>query len=510
MTRIVLAEILLAILLALLRGDLILAQECEENAASPKSASALYRADGGGERVVTFQPGADGVLRAIDAASGGELWAFAPAELDSTHRADGLMSDVRVLRFDADLNGSIEPAAGDRVWLYFGMRRSGRYYYALDVTDSGNPQLLWKLGPGELPGLGETWSTPTIARVRIAGAAQNGEHFVLIVGGGYHETLSSARRIFMVDAATGQLLWYAGAPGTDAPDLVLPQMLDPIPARIAVLDTDGDRYADRFYAADLGGRIWRFDIWNGQGRSQLVTGGVLAALADAAPENARRFFNAPDVALIQHRGGTPYYNLAIGSGNRAEPFDVQVHDRFYSIRDFNPFVKLAQSSHDMRISSIDDDFLDITDSLGSAAVPATAAGWKLELRLNGSWSGEKVLTEALTVNGVILFVAYKPLSAASCTGENRVYAVNVEQGNPALDFNDDLQVDRDDASMELTQWGIAGEVELALPQPDASAPPRPGGAVAPDVVCKVGTEALRLCATIGSPMRTFWQRNSAD
>ena len=46
------------------------------------------------------------------------------------------------------------------------------------------PRLKWNLGPAQLPGIGETWSTPTIARVRIDGAEQNGENLALIFGGG--------------------------------------------------------------------------------------------------------------------------------------------------------------------------------------------------------------------------------------------------------------------------------------------------------------------------------------
>ena len=38
----------------------------------------------------------------------------------------------------------------------------------------------------------------------------------------------------------------------------------PIAARVNAVDTDSDGFADRLYAADLGGQVWRFDIWNGK------------------------------------------------------------------------------------------------------------------------------------------------------------------------------------------------------------------------------------------------------
>lgn len=502
MIRTILKGILLAILLALLQGKPILATECPQNAATPKSVTVIYDPDVQRRREVVFKPGADGVLHAVDIRSGGELWTYTPAGIDITHLADGLMTDVRALRFDADSNGSIDPAAGDKVWLYFGMRRGGRNYYALDVTDSLHPQLLWKIGPAELPGVGETWSTPTLARVRVGGAAQNGEHFVLFLGGGYDEASALGNRIFMVDAASGELLWYAG--GADLP---LPQMMESIPARIAVLDTDGDGFADRLYAADLGGRVWRFDVWNGNPRSQLVTGGVLAALAGTAPADMRRFFNAPDVALVQRRSSAPYYNLALGSGNRAQPFELLTQDRFYSLRDSDPFAKWAQSAYDARVPITDADLPDVV-------APESVVGWKLELRLNGGWSGEKVLAEALTIDGVVLFPSYRPISEAACSGENRIYALNLSQGSPALDFNDDHAITSADISTPLTQSGIAGKAALYFPvRPnpnDGGQELPPDAEPVPAALCKVGAEVLRLCVPTAGPLRTFWQRNSTD
>jgi type IV pilus assembly protein PilY1 len=489
------------------------AANCEQNAAQPKSISLVYDMQAGQREVVVIKPGADGTMRAIDEASGSELWAFVPPGLDTLHRADGLMSDARVLRFDADLDGAIEPADGDRIFLFFGLRRGGRDYYALDISDRSNPRLLWKLGPAELPGVGETWPAPTIARIRIAGATQNGEHLVLILGGGYDEASSSGHRIYFVDAMTGGLLWYAGGNGIGSPDLPLTQMTAPIAARIAAVDTDGDRYVDRLYGADLAGRIWRFDIWNGLGRAQLVTGGVFANLAGPSPEDARRFFHAPDVALIQRRGAEAYYNLAIGSGNRAMPFEAQVHDRFYAIRDRQPFVRLSQSEYQRHVPMTDLDPLDITDTLSTASVPPSAPGWKLDLRLNGGWAGEKVVAEATTANGVILFPTYKPVSEATCTGENRVYALEVDRGRPTLDLNDDRQIDSNDVSVALIQAGIATEIELSLVAPERDDATE-AGTTSPDflprIECSVGSERLRHCIVRGRPVRTFWQRSSAD
>ena len=78
-----------------------------------------------------------------------------------------------------------------------------------------------------------------------------------------------------------------------------------IPGDVRVLDLDNNGLADRMYVADMGARIWRFDIFNGRpGRSTFVTGGKLASLgvADGVGNplsDARRFYNAPDVSLVR-------------------------------------------------------------------------------------------------------------------------------------------------------------------------------------------------------------------
>ena len=487
---------------------------------------------------VLYVPTNDGFLHAFDAKTGRELWAFVPESLLGrlsdiytnnavTARTYGLDGEVRVLSFDVNQDGIIDASAGDRVWIYFGMRRGGREYFAIDVTDRLRPRIKFNIGPAQLPGVGETWSTPTLARVRIAGASQNGENLVLIFGGGYDDAEenggyvedSSGHRIFMVDASSGQLLWYAGGPrGAGSPDLALDRMSNAIPGRIAVLSTNGDGYADRMYAGDLGGRVWRFDITNGNGRANLVTGGVIAKLgagdnADQSMANNRRFYNAPDVALIQRRAIDPYYSIAIGSGYRGHPLNTITQDRFYLLRDKNPFRTLSASDYSTLTPIADDDLVNITDDIGNIRVPSAAPGWKLEMRLNGGWVGEKILSEALTVGGTVLFTSYEPQAAADVTacqpanGINRAYALRIDNGGARLDFNHDGVINARDVSQTLAQTGIAGAVSLALEAPSArSDRGLPGtDALGRRAVCVVGVEVLQQCVAPGGVVRTFWE-----
>jgi type IV pilus assembly protein PilY1 len=499
-------------LMLLLWSAVAYSQACDE-AAPPRASVTVAYSEGRNAQRVVFTPSDEGTLRAMDPTDGRVLWTYRIKEAVAVP-GGSFMTDVRVLLFDANRDGVIDISGGDRVWLYFGARRAGAAYYALDVTDPSVPRELWHIGADSLPGAGEAWSTPTLARVRIAGEVQNGEHFVLLIGGGYGDgTGEAGKRLFMLDAATGRLLWSAAGPagGASAPDLILTRMTAAIPARVAALDTDGDGFADRLYAADLGGQVWRFDIWNGRTRSALVTGGVLASLSSA--DAARRFFNGPDVALIQPDIGDPYYNIAIGSGDVTAAAAVANHDRFYSLRDRSAFTAFSQAEYETLVPILDAALVDISTLGNNSRIPPDAPGWKLDLQAATGAGGERVVGESVTADGVVLFTTFRA-GATGCAadGSSRVYALKVETGEAALDLNDDGEVTPTDQSMPLSVPGLPAElrIEFAVPPSEAQSEPRVGGDVpTPDTArCTVGDEALAHCVSFRALVRTFWRRHS--
>jgi type IV pilus assembly protein PilY1 len=293
------------------------------------------------------------------------------------------------------------------------------------------------------PGIGEIWSVPTVARVHFDGAART----VVIVSGGYSDEVDVGNRLFMLDAATGSLLWSASHP----------RMTHAIPARVAAVDTDGDTLADRLYVADVGGQLWRFDIWD-----DVISGGVLASLGP------RRFFQAPDVTFVGD-----FVNLAFGSGDRRAPTATGTLERFYSIRDRNPFGKLTQAEYDSLTPIVDADL----------SAQGTASGWAFDLR-----PGEKVLAESITANGTILFTTYTPASSCVTEGAASVYALQLESGMAALSFG------ADGMPLRLSTAGIPGDVTIAI-----DAITRRGS-------CWVGAERLPVCVPMPRLVRTFWQR----
>jgi type IV pilus assembly protein PilY1 len=500
---------------------------------------------------VVFAVTNEGYLHAVNAVNGSELWAFMPAQMLSRardmyvnepliDREYGLDGNIRVVRHEVNENGVLEPALGETVRIYFGMRRGGSEYYGLDVTYRDAPTLLFKIGPNEtgakrLPNAGQSWSMPSLAQVNIQGATQNSRQQVLVFGGGYDTTQdggayaldSVGNQIFMVDAESGNLLWYAGPTSDTNADLRHPSMLHSIPADVRVFDLSGDGYADRMYAADMGGRVWRFDIHNGQDRANLVTGGVFASLGNAhlgVNPNAttRRFYSAPDVAFLA-QGGRTWLNIALGSGYRGHPLNVETRDRFYSLRDHRPFARLSQAQYNAiaPITEADVNLIDITTDI-APTIPPGASGWRLDLRRIVSpvaWTGEKSLSEARTVQSMIQFTTYEPNldvddpvtgACAPKRGTNRLYTVSAYSGAPVLDRErpTDPPDSTDDRDTELSQGGIAPEVVWLFPSPEDPVN-CVGAECRPPPQCLVGLENCGVGVNL-NPVRTFWRQTGVN
>jgi len=415
----------------------------------------------------------DGMLHALDLADGTEKWAFIPPEFledqqllyangNTAIKHYGIDGDLRVLMV-GDNDNVVE--SDERVFLYFGMGRGGDFYYALDVTDPTAPVIQWVQRSGGLPKLGESWSTPVPTRIDIKDAvyhADNKNKYVLVIGGGYeadqdyetYSTDSKGNAIYIVDAYSGNLLWTASNSSVTATAAITQifaktdrSMDYSIPARIRVVDFDGNGFADRFYAGDMGGQVWRFDVKNGNPASSLVAGGVIAQLgaapAPAAPatpaaDTLRRFYYAPDVATVNTRTEN-FIHIGIGSGHRGHPLNMTNHDRFFALRDGAAAVADQTAFDALYPSPLTDASLQAITT-ANTTMSTTAKGWYLDLSVGTGWAGEKVLAEARTFNNQVIFSTFRPGTGVvkSCTpqlGTNRIYQLNIFNGAPVTNLD---------------------------------------------------------------------------
>lgn len=354
------------------------------------------------EKLYMFFGSNEGFIHAINPIDGTEKFAFMPKELlsnpgDYLKNAKG--SDNKRYGIDGQINLWTEynPAANDsrtisKAYLYAGMRRGGSNYYAMDVTNIDAPALKWIIkGPKQTsttsalgvvtisndasvatPGyekLGQTFSAPKLADIKVTSGGTTTKKKVLIFTGGYDldqdilgantpkdDDLGNA--LFIADAETGKLIWSASKTGAD---LNLATMTNSMPATPTIVDIDGDGAADMIYASDLRGQIFRFDINAAYTGSNALASGIrLANLGGVTAENNRRFFSSPDVALIRERGGKSYLTIAIGSGHRESPLNTDTNDRFYVVRDSNVISKPIDTVATPYVAVTESDLVDVS------------------------------------------------------------------------------------------------------------------------------------------------------
>ena len=379
-----------------------------------------------GDRQVVYVMTNQGLLHAIDATAptapgdgtagsgsddgGQELFAYMPRRLlanlpalasgaTGEDHVYGLDGSITRWHEDDDEDGVVD--AGESLLLVLGMRRGGTAYHAIDVSDPTSPRLEWVVDDAS-PGfakLAQTWSRASLLEVRRG----TGTERVLAFGGGYDADRLDGRdkrrnadgdAVFLVDR-DGDLVRRFEDPG----------MKHSIAADLTAIDSDLDGLADRIYAADVGGRIWRIDF-----DDPWAAGGTLTRFADlhsnAAPQP---LFSAPSVALVRS-AARPFLSVSIGSGDRTDPLDAASRNALFMLRDPD-VAKGAPASGTARVDV--DDLYDATDdALGSGdpAVVATARGaldaargWRVDLAV-----GEKVLARTVSFEGALLATSYRP------------------------------------------------------------------------------------------------------
>ena len=493
-----------------------------------RPATIVYGGTPGSEEVVIYVATNDGYLHAIDSATGVELWSFMPKEFlprsaalmfnpNSSYKNYGIDGDVTPVFIDRDNNGIIDGA--DFAYIIFGLRRGGSSYYALDVTDKNAPKVLWNVS---YPGMGQSWSRPTVTRVQLDDNTLNSDGAVVILGAGYdpvHDTPTfpvtddnSGAGIFMLGLKSGAELWRASRDVSS--DLVLPGMTRAFPSQIRAIDLDGDRFADRMYAADVGGQLWRFDIFAGEPAKTLVTGGVVAQLgaegiANPTKAHTRRNYNSPDVAIfIDKTQNRRFIAVNIGTGYRAHPLDTSATDVFYSFRDPDVFGRLSQIEYNSYNVATIVDFVEVGGST-QAIVTAGDRGWKFTLPTD-----QMVLSDSTVFNEELFFVAFSPdsVSAQDCSvrvGRNFLYRVSILNGDPIVDNIDaitDLIADTQRVT-ELQQGGIAPSPQFLFPSPDDAN--CQGMACSPPPLGCVGVECFDP-GFANNPVRTLWTQDGIE
>jgi type IV pilus assembly protein PilY1 len=459
-----------------------------------------------------------------------ETWAFLPKEFLSNIKdlrnnyssADKLYGvDGRITSYIKDENGDGIVNGSDKVYIFFGLRRGGSSYYALDITSPTSPKFLWKIDSNTsgFSELGQTWSQPKIAYSALNVTGTVAEP-VLIFGGGYDAGKdaagvggndSSGRAIYMVDAKTGALKWsLAPSGGTTA----FTGITDSIPSSIGMLDSDGNGLVDRLYAGDTGGNIWRVDMpdANPKDANEPWTVFKLASLGGATNDTDRRFFNEPSIVrtfitetiettVTDEHGATskisskqekPYEAILIGTGDRSNPLGEDTQDSFFMIKDENiktqSFPSISSPIIPAPTAITTGQLYNYTnDPFGQTMTTAELNTLELAVSLKKGWyinfsksDGEKNTESAIVIKGVAYFTSFIPptliANQAICEvpgGQGWLYAVDLAQGTSRYNWvdseNPDGITDGDERKVYISEQFLGTPTLIVIPEDDGDA-----------------------------------------
>jgi len=423
-----------------------------------------------------------------------ETWAFMPKEFFSNINglrenfatADKIYGiDGKISSFIKDENGDGIINGTDKVYIFFGLRRGGYSYYAMDISSPTAPTLLWKIDNTTtgFSDLGQTWSQPKVVYSEINTTGTGNSKVAaptVIFGGGYDPVKDSAgpgkaddsvgKAIYMVDAKTGVLKWSLTPSGGTT---TFSGITDSIPSSIGTLDSNGDGLVDRLYTGDTGGNIWRVDLVGSSTSDWSVY--KLASLGGDTTSNSidRRFFNEPDITRtfitetietsttdesgvttkIVSKQEKPYEAILIGSGDRSNPLGKDTQDAFFMIKDKHirtqtfsvnstPATPTAISYSNLYNYTNNPFDQTLTDSAKEALEIAVSNkdGWYINF---SQTDGEKSSSSSIVINGVVYFTSFVPpssvVNANLCVmpnGQGWLYAIDLALGTSKYNWLD--------------------------------------------------------------------------
>jgi type IV pilus assembly protein PilY1 len=437
-------------------------------------------------QTVVYYGANDGWFRAADSATGKELWAYTAPEFFSTlprlrqnspqilypgFPAQTPPAQRKNYYFDGGI-GAYQNANSSNVWIYPTMRRGGRELYALDVTSPNAPSLKWKAGCPDLgddanctsgfTAIGQTWSTPNAALLKVGGTVGEAPTPIVAVGGGYDDcedgspnaTCSNAKGsvVYILDANNGSILHSFAVNGASTQNGTTPA--GRVVADVAFVDLDNDGIPDLAYAVDTRGNIYRIAFGMSHSAPLAAANWTWTPVAFTTGAN-RKFLYAPALLpTFDSATGKNFVYLALGTGDREQPMVSQypyqnnIKNRFYVFVD--DVTLTAALDLDNASTTMNDYSTDQACDGSTFVIPGSGkSGWFMDLAQNNR-RGEQTVTSAAIIGGFVAFSTNRACdssdpsdapcqgngqaSSSACAplGEARGYAVNLFNGSGVI------------------------------------------------------------------------------
>jgi type IV pilus assembly protein PilY1 len=432
-------------------------------------------------RNTAFVAASDGLLHAIDVATGAERWGYAPqAALAEMGLSTQLNWGFKAMHDGSPVIGRV----GASEMLFGSLGAGGAGWYGLDITQAETTlpaatratTVMW-----ELPGTDATLQAQmglAVGRPALVRTSAFGD--VVLLSSGYNAALRDGRgRLFVVRPTDGQVL------ATLATDIVAPG-IDPGFAQFTPFrEVDGTvRYV---FGGDEHGNLWRFD---------LLASSVsrLARLTDAAG-NAQALTARP--ALVEYRGQRI---VMVGTGRLLALSDLAPETRgnsFYAIADGAELTAPRTTLVRQPLTANADGTRTIDPAQVLPVDFTTQRGWFIDLPAD-----ERAHITPLVGITAVAFVTNQPRSDP-CTTASYRYALDIARG-AALD--DPAQTGGLIGSALTTGQGAAGNsVIVTASSPVGGSTP---GAVEHCIRHADGTlECVELEKDTGArPSKSGWRR----
>lgn len=287
--------------------------------------------------------------------------------------------------------------------------------------------------------LGQTWSIPTVGRIKVTENGSVTEKNVAIFGGGMDaenkSNPQSGNWLYMIDIETGKAIYKRQLAGSATADP-------------AALDVDLDGILDTLYIGTTAGLLYKVDI---RSNPTLASYAPLTALD---PQVKRITDPAWDPFPIFNTGGKPIYlpvtvfyaaqfsrfALTFGTGDREALWDPNTEEgRYYLILDDN---FEASNVGPGNLPYDDADYQEVP--VDSASAPDGTSyllrepgdplkrGWYISMPEN-----ERVITQSFGLSGVVVFSSFVPDETSPdepCArgGVSHIFVVYADNGNAVM------------------------------------------------------------------------------
>ena len=403
-------------------------------------------------RASTIYLGAnDGMLHAIDAATGNEKWAYVPGILlDSSHAYPAVTSlaaltyqvgaytpafshnyyvDATPVVADVDFATTGGSTCSTTIcdWhtiLVGGLNKGGKGFYALDITDpnaasesAAAAKVLWEFTDGGSTDMGYSFGKPLISKTKLYG-------WVVIISSGYNNT-SGRSIVYVLNAKTGAKLFQFNVPAGTNNGL----------AHLAGYTLDiSDYTVQQVYGGDLDGNVWRFDV-NPSLTLWSPTPTLFAQLRDVNG-NVQPVTTQPEIES-DPKNNTDRW-IFVGTGKLLDTTDLTTatnyNDSMYAVKDgFKTQVEpAAHPGFSLPVTRAQLVLQSPTSTTGITlpAVSSGKDGWVIDF---ATGSGERVNVDPIALGGAVAWVTNTPTNDPCTQGlKGAAYVRDYETANTLI------------------------------------------------------------------------------